>query len=269
MQPHDTNRYDKRSGALRRMYKSLRRATDLEPQDLANLRRTRAIYRVFPNTMLAFPRLRNAYDCMETVEREGLAGSVVECGVWAGGCVGLMASVNKRTPNRARVFHLFDSFEGLPQPSVHDTDVLQRFAEEYPELEPDQGDGASELVSIGICSAPLERVKELFFDELEIAPEQVRIHQGWFQDTLPAAKAEVGPIAVLRLDGDWHESTRVCLEQLYDQVVEGGFVIIDDYGCFSGCTKAVDEFMHARRLAPDYQDVDGECVFFRKRSRLP
>jgi hypothetical protein len=265
MQPHDTNRYDKRSGALRRMYKTLRRATDLEPRDLANLKRTRAIYRVFPNTMLAFPRLRNAYDCMETVEREGLAGSVVECGVWAGGCVGLMASVTKRSGNRARVFHLFDSFEGLPQPSVHDTDVLQRFAEEYPELEPDRGGGASELVSIGICSAPLERVKELFFEELEIPPEQVRIHQGWFQDTLPGAKAEVGPIALLRLDGDWHESTRVCLEELYDQVVEGGFVIIDDYGCFSGCTKAVDEFMAARGLAPDYRDVDGECVFFRKR----
>lgn len=264
MQPHDTSRYAKRSGSLRRMYKSLRRATDLRPTDLGHPARTRAIYRVFDYTMLPFARLRNAYDCMTAVEREGLAGTVVECGVWAGGCVGLMAAVNKASGDPARVFHLFDSFEGLPQPSVHDTDVLARFHEEYPDLTPDAADDASELVPIGICSAPLERVKELFFEVLAIAPAQVRIHEGWFQDTVPAAKAEVGPIALLRLDGDWHESTRVCLEHLYDQLVPGGFLIIDDYGCFSGCTKATDDFFAARGERPTFVDVDGECVYLRK-----
>lgn len=264
MQPHDTSRYTKRSGSLRRMYKSLRRATDLRPTDLGHPGRTRAIYKVFNYTMLPFARLRNAYDCMQTVEREGIAGSVVECGVWAGGCVGLMASVNKAFGNKQRAFHLFDSFEGVPQPSVHDKDVLERFAEEYPDLAPDGADGSSELVPIGICSAPLDRVRELFFGVLEIPPEQVTIHQGWFQDTVPAARDEVGPIALLRLDGDWHESTRVCLEHLYDRLVPGGFLIIDDYGCFAGCTKATDDFFAARGERPAFVDVDGECVYTRK-----
>lgn len=264
MQPHDTSRYAKRSGSLRRMYKSLRRATDLRPTDFGHPGRTRAIYKVFHYTMLPFARLRNAYDCMATVEREKVPGAVVECGVWAGGCVGLMASVNKAAGNKERPFHLFDSFEGVPQPSVHDTDVLERFAEEYPDLTPDVGDGTSELVPIGICSAPLDKTKELFFRVLDIDPAQVHIHQGWFQDTIPATKAEIGDIALLRLDGDWHESTKVCLDNLYDQLVPGGFLIIDDYGCFSGCTKATDDFFAARGETPTFVDVDGECVFFRK-----
>jgi hypothetical protein len=175
-----------------------------------------------------------------------------------------MAAVNKARGDRRRMFHLFDSFAGVPQPSVHDVDVLERFAEEYPDLAPDQADGRSQLVPIGVCSAPMDRVNELFFEVLRIDPAQVRIHQGWFQDTVPTANAEIGPIAILRLDGDWYESTRVCLANLYDQVVAGGFVIVDDYGCFAGCTKATDEFFAARGFRPDFRSVDRECVFFRK-----
>lgn len=264
MQPHDTTRYPYRSGALKRLYKGLRRATDLELRDLTHPGRTRAIYRVFGHTMLPFARLRNAYDCMEAIERGGPAGAVVECGVWAGGCIGLMASVAKRRGDAGRLFHLFDSFEGLPQPSVHDSDVLERFHEEYPELEPDHGAGSAGLVSLGICKAPLERVHELFFSLLAIDPAQVRIHQGWFQDTVPAARQGIGPIAILRLDGDWYESTRICLEGLYDQLAPGGFLIIDDYGCFTGCRKAVDEFFAARGESPRFTAVDSECVFLRK-----
>ena len=56
---------------------------------------------------------------------------------------------------------------------------------------------------------------------------------------------------MLRLDGDWYESTRVCLEHLHDLVVPGGFVIIDDYGYWEGCRRAVDEFLASRR--PDFK----------------
>ena len=45
------------------------------------------------------------------------------------------------------------------------------------------------------------------------------------------------PIAILRIDGDWYESTKVCIEQLYDNVIRGGYVIIDDYGYFKDARK--------------------------------
>jgi O-methyltransferase len=74
-------------------------------------------------------------------------------------------------------------------------------------------------------------------------PERLlRYHVGWFQDTVPAAAEKIGPIALLRLDGDRYDSTKVCLESLYSNVRRGGIVVIDDYGQFEGCRRAVDEF---------------------------
>ena len=104
----------------------------------------------------------------------------------------------------------------------------------------------------------------MFFHVLGIDRRQVVIHKGWFQETIPVAAPSIGPLAVLRIDGDWYESTRVCLAGLYDNVVDGGFVIIDDYGTFVGCAKAVDEFLHDRGLTVELVAIDGEGVYFRK-----
>lgn len=132
----------KRSRTVHSAYKLTRRLPEASLYDWINLRRTASIFRVLPNTMLSGPRLINAYDAMETIEREGIDGAVVECGVWAGGSIGLMACVSKRHGNRGRVFHLFDSFEGLPQPSTEDVDVVNGFREQHPGLAPDDGDRA-------------------------------------------------------------------------------------------------------------------------------
>jgi hypothetical protein len=86
--------------------------------------------------------------------------------------------------------------------------------------------------------------------------------KGWFQDTLPVTRAKIGPIAVLRLDGDWYESTKVCFENLFDQVSNNGFVILDDYFSCFGCKKATDEFLAARGKAyPIIPDGRGGAYF--------
>ena len=72
--------------------------------------------------------------------------------------------------------------------------------------------------------------------------------RGWFSETIPRF-IPPSPIAVLRLDGDWYDSTRVCLENLYPQVAPGGIVIIDDYYNWDGCARAVNEFLADSRLA--------------------
>lgn len=61
--------------------------------------------------------------------------------------------------------------------------------------------------------------------------ERVRFVEGWFNETLP--QAPIGRIAVLRLDGDYYESTMTPLRALYDRVSPGGFVIVDDYACWN------------------------------------
>ena len=69
---------------------------------------------------------------------------------------------------------------------------------------------------------------------------------------------------MLRLDGDWYESTRTCIEALYDQVVEDGFVVVDDYGAFPGCKTAIDEFFANRKIAVTLHAVDYTRVYFQK-----
>ena len=68
--------------------------------------------------------------------------------------------------------------------------------------------------------------------------------KGWFNETIPRFTPP-SEIAVLRLDGDWYDSTRVCLENLYQHVAPGGIVIVDDYYNWDGCARAVNEFLAA------------------------
>jgi hypothetical protein len=56
-------------------------------------------------------------------------------------------------------------------------------------------------------------------------------------------REKVGKIAILRLDGDWYESTKIPLENFYQNIMTGGCVIIDDYATCYGSKKATDEFL--------------------------
>jgi O-methyltransferase len=86
---------------------------------------------------------------------------------------------------------------------------------------------------------------------------------GWFQETLPAWRDRVGAIAILRIDGDFYESTRVCFEELYERVMPGGAVVIDDYGTFEGCRRATDEFLSSRPRV-DLIPIDFGASYFVK-----
>jgi len=92
----------------------------------------------------------------------------------------------------------------------------------------------------------IKECQNLFENTINYPTDKVFYHKGWFQDTIPIKSGEVDKIAILRLDSDWYESTKICLEHLFDKVVPDGFVIFDDYGLYAGCKKAVDEFLGSR-----------------------
>ncbi|HXX94758.1 MAG TPA: TylF/MycF/NovP-related O-methyltransferase, partial [Planctomycetota bacterium] len=174
---------------------------------------------------------------------------------WRGGCAGVAATVVREAGDRRRV-HLFDSFEGLPEPSDKDGPEAVSYSD---------GRGGGRLLTTGNCVASVEDVKDLFFNRLGLDPGNVVFHVGWFQDTLPRDRDGVGPIALLRLDGDWYESTAACLRHLYPSVVSGGFVILDDYGQWQGCRRAFEEYVQAQRLgALDLKRIDYTGVYFVK-----
>lgn len=212
----------------------------------------RAIEKVASHTMLSEARLMTLYQQVVHCEKQAIEGSLVECGVWKGGAVGLMALANLAHGASRRHLYLFDAFQEIcePDPSL-DGDEVVRQMEEL----------AGRKLAPTAALKPVTGVYDRFggpgtIDEcrdlIEIAigydPEHVHYEQGWFQHTVRAAAKRVGPIALLRLDGDLYHSILVCLEHLYPNVVPGGFVVVDDYGLYEGCTKAVDDYIERHRL---------------------
>ncbi|MBI1984583.1 MAG: macrocin O-methyltransferase [Candidatus Wildermuthbacteria bacterium] len=222
--------------------------------NIFHLGRLMLFLRISPYTMVEYKRLANACTVAEFLERNRIPGAFVECGVWKGGAIGLMAKVADKAKSGRKIW-LFDSFEGLPEPTKKDGATASTYAAH-------RDSGA--LRSIEKCVGPLEDVKQLFFSVLKLNPENIIIKKGWFQDVLPKEKQSIGPIALLRLDADWYESTKCILDNLYDNVVSGGYVLIDDYGHWQGCKKAVDEFLATRKLQVQLIPVDYAGVYFKK-----
>ena len=201
------------------------------------------IKEVLPYTMVGRYGLIATYKVVRDTEGQSIGGCLVECGVARGGSATLMlltSAVYRNFLSISREAWLFDSFAGLPEPTAEDG-VLRK---------PQGKDKSSWDLAKGYCLGTQEEVEDLLFNKFGFDRDKVHLVKGWFQDTLPEYREQVGDIAVLRIDGDWFESTKCCLENLYDNVVEGGYVIIDDYGLV-GCKKATDEFFSSRGENPE------------------
>lgn len=226
--------------------------------NVARLRRNLLFAKVMTRTLVSYDRLLNTCELAEQLERDGRDGAFVECGVWRGGVAALMALVARKAGG-GRKTHLFDSFEGLPRPTVQDAEDFKTWGGDEVAS---TGDAA--LEPIGVYAASLEDVSTFLFEQLHLDRTQVLLHKGWFQHTLPAARPEVGPIALLRIDADWYSSVKECLDTLYDNVIDGGYVILDDFGEYPGCRQAFEEFRQARGLNPDLHAIDQTGVWFQK-----
>jgi len=224
------------------------------PREPFAFEKQRLYWQIIPYTMCSYERLSNVYDLASEIERVGTAGAFVECGVFRGGCAALMAHVADRGGSGRKTW-LFDSFEGLPEPTEKDGDEAREFAGER---------SSGTLSTIDRCVGPLEAVREILFDKLELNEERIVIRPGWFQDSLPTARDEIGPVSILRLDGDWYESTLCCLVNLYDNVVPGGYVILDDFNRWEGCKKATEDFLAERKITVKLNAIDDAGVYFVK-----
>ncbi len=236
-------------GQLRRSYQS-QLASARRSGDQAVVTTRERVLAVMPYSLIGSPGLEHTHDLAQDLVQRGVEGSFVECGVAQGGCAALISMVAAgEGANRSCWF--FDSFEGLPDPTNQDFSEGQTGQHIRP-------------LPRGSCLGTYEQVSELLFGHFGLAEETITLVKGWFQDTLPLHAEQVGEIALLRVDGDWYESTKCCLETLYDQVSDGGQIIIDDYCSCYGAQKATDEFIRNRSIETTLvPDGRGGCSFMK------
>jgi len=202
---------------------------------------------VRPFTMTSSERLFSLYQSIQYVVANKIPGDFVECGVWKGGSCMMMALLLKRLGVNDRKIYLYDTFEGMSEP----TEADKQF----------NGETANDLLNQSVkedensvwCYSTLEEVQSNVFST-GYEPQNFIITKGKVEDSIPGVIP--GKIALLRLDTDWYESTYHELIHLYPLLVENGILIIDDFGHWEGAKKAVLQYFNENNLHPFIQRVD-------------
>lgn len=189
-----------------------------------------------PYTMTPIEKMYALYISVEYVLENKIEGDFVECGVWRGGCSMLIAKYLTLKNIDNRNIFLYDTFEGMSEPtkfdiSINKTMAIKQF--EKTKISKDSSDW---------CYASIEDVKNNLYST-GINKECLYFIKGKVEETIP--KNIPGKIALLRLDTDWYESTKHELNFLYPLLERNGILIIDDFGYWEGCKKAVLEYFNS------------------------
>lgn len=208
--------------------------TELDPREI-DPQATETLELVARYTLTGPARLLSLIDSVRYCVARGIDGAFAECGVWRGGSVLAMIHTLQQLGVSDRDVHLFDTFEGMTEPTGQDTSPYHPPATEIWEAERGR---PWEMLFDGETNS--ERVVRELIAASGYPAERIHFSVGPVERTLPEQAPE--RIALLRLDTDWYESTRHELEHLYPRLERGGVLIIDDYGHWDGCRRAVDEY---------------------------
>lgn len=193
------------------------------------------VHRALPYTLTGVPRLHALVDAVRYCVRREIPGAFVECGVWRGGSVLAMILTLQQLGRDDREIYLYDTFEGMTEPTEADTSRVHRPATEL--WDEAEGRPWPEFFSGEVFNETT--VRETLF-ATGYPRERLHFVRGPVEETLPDRAPD--RLALLRLDTDWYESTRHELLHLYPRLAENGVLIIDDYGHWDGSRRAVDEY---------------------------
>lgn len=210
-------------------------------------------------TMTSPQRLWSLLGAVRHVVNLDLPGDFVECGVWRGGSVMAMASELQRIGVTDRRIWLYDTFAGMTDPTSEDVEAGSGTTAAAMLASTSVGDGNNVWCVAGRADVEANvRTTGYPFDNFTFV-------EGDVAKTLMESAPE--QIALLRLDTDWYESTRVELEVLYPRLVVGGVCILDDYGHWGGARKAVDDYFNEHGPRPYMHTIDySGRVFIKSRA---
>jgi len=166
--------------------------------------------------------LQVVWQTLDSVLQAGVPGDVVEFGCYAGTTsIFIRRLLDEQAASTTHVFHVYDSFEGLPEKTA-----------------PDRSPAGTQFSAGKLSVSKKALLHE--FQTAHLRPPVV--HKGWFAELSSADVPE--HIAFAYLDGDFYQSIFDSLRLVWPRLSPGGMVLIDDYGrdALPGPQRAVHDF---------------------------
>ncbi len=195
-------------------------------------------------TLATMERCYSLYKAIKYITKGDILGDIVECGVWRGGSAMLAALTLIENQQTHRKIYLYDTYEGMPEPTDKDIDI---HGVPYRLLWKKE----NELLTVS-----LDEVKNNMLST-GYPKENIIFVKGMVEKTIP--RTVPSQIALLRLDTDLYESTHHELIHLYPKVTTQGVVIIDDYSHFQGSQEATDKYFSQESQALLLHRIDYSC----------
>lgn len=213
---------------------------DLEPEFLSLFERCK------PFTRTSVERMYSLHKATQHIVRAEVPGAFVECGVWRGGSAMIAAMTLVAEKATDRDLWLYDTYEGMSEPTSVDLDWRGRSASEMM--------SATDEKEMSVwCYSSLDEVRSNMA-RTQYPNAKMHFVKGKVEETIPKEAPE--QIAILRLDTDFFESTYHELQHLFPRVSRGGILIVDDYGHWAGARKAVDKFFDEVGAKPLLHRID-------------
>lgn len=178
------------------------------------------------------------WEAVHYIVKNSIGGDLVECGVHKGAGAIVMGEALYRFENKDRKIYCYDTFGGMSEPTSLDYQEGRVMAKQLLEDAPKRN-GIPD-----ICYCPYDEALRNVSSSRYPISNYIFV-KGKVEETIP----RITPlkIALLRLDTDWYESTKHELEHLYPLLSDMGILMIDDYGCWFGARKAVDDYFGSDR----------------------
>lgn len=199
-----------------------------------------------PYTLTSMERMYTLYKAVAYICKNKIPGDFVECGVWKGGSVMLIALTLMKIGDSERSIYMYDTYQGMVEPTDVDVNYANVTAKE-------KWDATSHDLGSTWCYSPLDDVRRNVIST-GYSEDRFIFVRGKVEETMPGTLPP--SVSLLRLDTDFFESTYHELLHLYPLLSKGGVLIIDDYGHWKGSKEATDKYISEQNLMLFLNRVD-------------
>lgn len=182
------------------------------------------------------PNLWSLIQSIKYLSEEKINGDFIECGVFKGGSLGIMALYAEKFQMNCEIYG-YDTFDdGFLNSPLNDKDITLKNKKIVP---------AKKINNFYPKKEDVEKILRNFFNNERYSPKLIK---GDILKTLKEEKNIPNRISLLRMDTDLYLTTKLQLEILYPRLEKGGILHIDDYGMCPGVKAAVDEYFLNKKI---------------------